>query len=275
MGTERIQATFDRIRERRRPGLIVFLTVGCPDLDATLELVPALVAAGADVVELGVPFSDPLAEGPIIQQSSFRALQNGVTTADCLGVVRSLRSQIPDAPLILMGYYNPIFSFGVGRYAEECQRVGVDGLIAVDLPGSESANLAAECESRGISLVPLLAPTSTDASIADSCRNASGFIYCVSVTGVTGVRSEVSNRGIELVERVRAHTSLPLSIGFGISSPEHVARVGDTAEAAVVGSALVRITLEAPRDEVVQRSRAFVASLAGNPSVGTALGETQ
>ena len=270
MGKERIERMFGRVRERERPGLIVFLTAGSPDLDATLELVPALVAAGADAVEIGVPFSDPLAEGPTIQQSSFQALQNGVTATDCLDAVATLRTSVGDAPLILMGYYNPIHSFGVTHYAEECQRVGVDGLIAVDLPGTESGLLASECEARGISLIPLLAPTSTEESIGESCRNASGFVYCVSVTGVTGARNEVSNRGIELVERVRRHTALPLAIGFGISTPEHVAQVGDTAEAAVVGSALVRVILESPREEVVERASSFVASLAGRiPTVRT------
>ncbi len=268
MGKERIERMFARVRERKRPGLVVFLTAGFPDMDATLELVPALVEAGADAVELGVPFSDPLAEGPTIQQSSFLALQNGVTTRDCLDAVETLRDRIPETPLILMGYYNPMYSFGVTRYAGECQRVGVDGLITVDLPGTESGPLAAECVARSISLIPLLAPTSTDQSIAESCRNASGFVYCVSVTGVTGARSEVSNRGIELVQRVRAHTDLPLAIGFGISTPEHVAQVGATAEAAVVGSALVRVTLESRREEVVERASSFVASLAGRTPDG-------
>ena len=263
MGKERIEGMFASVRERDRPGLVVFLTAGCPDMEATLELVPALVAAGADAVELGVPFSDPLAEGPVIQQSSFLALQNGVTTADCLQAAGKLRDRIPDTPLILMGYYNPVFSYGITAFAAECQRVGVDGLIAVDLPGTESGPLAAECHSRDISLIPLLAPTSTEESIAESCRNAGGFVYCVSVTGVTGARSEVSGRGLDLLERVRAHTGLPLALGFGISAPEHVAEVGKTADAAVVGSALVRVTLESPRDEVVERASAFVASLAG------------
>jgi tryptophan synthase alpha chain len=263
MGKERIERMFERVRERERPGLVVFLTAGYPDMETTIELVPALVAAGADAVELGVPFSDPLAEGPVIQQSSFLALQNGVTTADCLKAAAALRDRIPDAPLILMGYYNPMFSYGVAPFAAECQRVGVDGLITCDLPGTESGPLAAECDRRDVSLIPLLAPTSTEESIAESCRNASGFVYCVSVTGVTGARSEVSNRGLELLGRVRAHTGLPLALGFGISAPEHVAEVGRTADAAVVGSALVRVILDSPREEVVKRASAFVASLAG------------
>ena len=254
---------FAGVRERGRPGLIVFLTAGFPDMEATLELAPALVAAGADAVELGVPFSDPLAEGPVIQQSSFLALQNGVTTADCLEAAEILRGRIPDAPLALMGYYNPMYSYGVGAFAARCHRAGVDGIIAVDLPGAESGPLAAECDAWGISLIPLLAPTSTEASIAASCRAASGFVYCVSVTGVTGARREVSQRGLELAGRVRAHTALPLAVGFGISAPEHVAEVGRSADAAVVGSALVRVMLESPRDQLVARASAFVASLAG------------
>ena len=158
MGKERIEQMFASVRDRERPGLIVFLTAGFPDMEATLELVPALVAAGADAVELGVPFSDPLAEGPTIQQSSFLALENGVTTADCLQAAETLRDRIPDAPLILMGYYNPVYSYGIAPFAAECRRVGVDGLITIDLPGTESGPLAVECDERDISLIPLLAP---------------------------------------------------------------------------------------------------------------------
>ena len=145
---------------------------------------------------------------------------------------------------------------------------GADGLIVVDLPGTESGPLAAECESRNISLIPLLAPTSTEESIAESCRTASGFVYCVSVTGVTGARSEVSGRGLALLQQVRSHTDLPLALGFGISSAEHVVEVGRTADAAVVGSALVRVILDSPREEVVERAAGFVASLAGRAPAG-------
>ncbi len=270
MGKERIERMFSSVRERDRPGLIVFLTAGFPDMDATLELVPALVAAGADAVELGVPFSDPLAEGPTIQQSSFLALQNGVTIAGCLKAAATLRSRIPDAPLILMGYYNPVFSYGIARFASECRDAGVDGLITVDLPGTESGALADECSSRDISLIPLLAPTSTEESIASSCRTASGFVYCVSVTGVTGARADVSRRGLNLLDRVRVHTTLPLALGFGISSPEHVAEVGRAADAAVVGSALQRVILDSPRDQLAERASDYVASLAGSAPTGRA-----
>ena len=263
MGKDRIKESFAVIKQEGRTGLIVFLTAGFPDKQATLELVPALVAAGADAIELGVPFSDPLAEGPVIQQSSFLALQQEITLADCMDMVEELREQVPDTPLVLMGYYNPIYSFGLQKFAQRAEESGVDGLIAVDLPHSEAAPLAAQCAAHGIHMIPLLAPTSTDDSIPESCIDAGGFIYCISLTGVTGARDEVSVRGIELVERVRPHTSLPLTVGFGISRREHVETVCRQAEAAVVGSALVRVMLESPRDQLVARASDLVAHLAG------------
>jgi len=263
MGEPRIRRMFDAVREQKRPGLIVFATAGFPDMDATLELVPALVAAGADAVELGVPFSDPLAEGPVIQESSFRALQNGTSLEDCLTAAETLREKLPDTPLILMGYYNPIYTYGLAPFAQRCEEAGVDGLIAVDLPGFEAAPLMAECKSRDISMIPLLAPTSTDESIKDACAGGSGFVYCISVTGVTGVREQVSGRSFELLDRVRAHTDLPLAVGFGISNRAQVEEVGETAEAAVVGSALIRVMLDSPRDQLVERASRFVAELAG------------
>ena len=264
MGESRISRMFDIVQEQKRPGLIVFLTAGFPDMEATMELVPAMVAAGADAVELGVPFSDPLAEGPVIQDSSFKALQNGTSLEDCLNAADALRDKIPDTPLILMGYYNPIYTYGLVPFAQRCHQAGVDGLITVDLPGFEADPLTAECQTHDISMIPLLAPTSTDESIAASCARASGFIYCISVTGVTGAREQVSGRSYELLDRVKAHTTLPLAVGFGISNRAHVEEVGKTADAAVVGSALIRVMLESPREELVERTSRFVAELAGN-----------
>ncbi|MDA1128877.1 MAG: tryptophan synthase subunit alpha [Chloroflexi bacterium] len=254
---------FEVVREQKRPGLIVFLTAGFPDMEATLELVPALVAAGADAVELGVPFSDPLAEGPVIQESSFRALQNGASLDECLNTVAVLRDKIPETPLILMGYYNPIYSYGLVPFADRCHEAGVDGLIAVDLPGFEAAPLLAECRAHDISMIPLLAPTSTDESIKEACASASGFVYCISVTGVTGIRDQVSARSFDLLDRVRLHTSLPLAVGFGISNRGQVEDVGKTADAAIVGSALIQVMLDSPREELVERASRFVAALAG------------
>ena len=263
MAKDRIKESFAAIQQEGRTGLIMFLTAGFPDRQATLELVPALVAAGADIIELGVPFSDPLAEGPVIQESSFLALQQDITLADCFEMVEELRDKVPATPLVLMGYYNPIYSYGLEKFAKRAQETGVDGLIAVDLPHSESAPLAEQCAAHGIHMIPLLAPTSTDDSIKDSCVDAGGFIYCISLTGVTGARDELSGRGIELLERVRPHTSLPLTVGFGISRREHVETVCREAEAAVVGSALVRVMLESPRDQLVARASELVARLAG------------
>ena len=261
MNTDRIKAKFQAIKTEGRPGLVMFLTVGFPDLDASRELVPALVRSGADLIELGIPFSDPLAEGPVIQESSFRALEQGTTVRDCLHLVEELRDQLPDTPLVLMGYYNPILSYGLEAFAAECQRVGVDGLIVVDLPHEEVEPLARQCAPRGIHIVPLLAPTSSDASIQAAVAQATGFVYCVSLTGVTGARDSVSERGFQLLDRVRQRTSLPLALGFGISSREHVEYVGS--RAAVVGSALVRVMLESPREQLVERASRLVADLAG------------
>ena len=263
MKRDRIRETFDAIAREGRPGLIVFLTAGHPDREATLELVPALVEAGADAVEIGIPFSDPLAEGPVIQESSFLAVQQQVTLRECLDMVTQLRHRLPDTPLLLMGYYNPILNYGLGRFAAEAGRAGLDGLIAVDLPHSEAGPLAGECAARSVHIIYMLAPTSADESIEAVCADAGGFIYLTSVTGVTGMREQVSERGFDLLERVRAHTDLPLSVGFGISNREHVEQVCRKAEAAVVGSALVRVMLESPREELVERASGLVAQLAG------------
>ncbi len=272
MNRDRVKEAFAAIKREQRSGLIAFLTVGFPDMEATLELVPALAAAGADVIELGVPFSDPLAEGPVIQQSSFLALQQQVTLSGCLDAVEQLRDKVPDTPLVFMGYYNPIYSFGVERFAKECHRVGVDGLITVDLPHTESKPLNSQLAAAGVHNIPLLAPTSTEESIRSTASSATGFIYCVSLTGVTGARDEVSDRGFQLLRRVRNYTGLPLTVGFGISRREHVELVCREADAAVVGSAIVRVMLESPRDELVTRTSSFVAELAGktvSPVEGT------
>lgn len=260
---DRLVQKFSRIDGEGRPGLILFLTAGFPDLNATLELVPALAEEGADCIELGVPFSDPLADGLTIQASSFHALRNGVTLASCIDVVGQLRERVPDTPIILFGYYNPILRYGLSRFAQQAERAGVDGVIVPDLPAEESGPLIEECGPQGIHVIPLLAPTSTDARIKKACRIASGFIYCVSLTGVTGARDEISPGIFQLLERVRRHTELPLAAGFGISRHEHVESVGRVAQAAVVGSALVKVIMDSPRDELVDRVRQYVLELRG------------
>ncbi len=258
---DRIANTFSQISTRGRPGLFPFLTVGFPDPEATLELVPALVEAGADAIELGVPFSDPLAEGTTIQASSFHALQQGVTLHSCLEMVSQLRHKVPQTPLILMGYYNPILSYGIKRFAARAQEVGVDGVIVPDLPLDESGPMLEECRPRGIHLIYLLAPTSTDARIERACSSASGFIYCVSLTGVTGEREQLPASAIDILQRVRRYTTLPLALGFGVSQREHVEEIASYADAALVGSALIRLLMKSPRHQMIAEAQRFVGEL--------------
>ncbi len=235
----RIEATFARLKAEGRTGLVAFLTVGYPDVDATLRLVPALVEGGADIIELGMPFSDPLAEGPTIQRSSYAALQQGVTVSTCLDVTAKLRSGGLEAPLVPMGYYNPILNYGIEAFTRDASAAGADGLIVVDLPPEESGPLREACIASNLRLIYLLAPTSTEERIKRVAELASGFIYCVSLTGVTGARQELS-QGLEaFVRRVRRFTPLPIAVGFGISQATHFEAVGRIAEAAVIGSAII------------------------------------
>jgi tryptophan synthase alpha chain len=225
--------------------------------------VRALVEGGADMLELGAPFSDPLADGTTIQRSNLVALQHGVTTRTCLEAVRQLRAGGLEIPILLMGYYNPILAYGPEAFAADAAAAGVDGLIIVDLPPEESGSLQEACRVRGLDLVYLLAPTSTPERTALVARQASGFIYCVSVTGVTGARSSLPPELPAFVEGVRRQTMLPLAVGFGISRREHVEAVGRIAEIAVVGSALIDVIEGSPAEEREERLRAYVEVLAG------------
>jgi tryptophan synthase alpha chain len=260
----RIGPTMARLQKQRRLGLIAYLTVGYPDVETTLRLVPALVAGGADMVELGVPFSDPLADGTTIQRASHRALQRGVTPATCLDVVKQLRARGLAIPLLLMGYYNSILAYGIEEFARDAVAAGADGLIGVDLPPEEAAGVQTACAGRGLDLIYLLAPTSSDERIALVAAQASGFIYCVSLTGVTGARGELSAGLSQFLARVRRHTSLPLAVGFGISKREHLEVVaGLGAEAAVIGSAIINVIDRAPAEEREERVREYVEVVTG------------
>lgn len=262
----RIGATFARLRAAGQPGIIPYLTVGHPDLDTAQRVVPALVEGGAALVELGIPFSDPLADGATIQQSSHLALRNGVTVAYCLQTARELRHNGVDVPLIFMGYFNPLLSYGLDRFAAACADAGVDGIIVPDLPPDESGELLDACRRHGRDLIFMVAPTSTDAHIAAVACQASGFVYCVSLTGVTGARSNLPAELPEFIARVRRHTDLPLAIGFGISGPEQVAQVARLAEGVVVGSALVSRLGSTPREAQPDEMRTFIRYLAGTGS---------
>ena len=257
----RIEETFQRLKEQGRTGLIAYLTVGFPDVSSTLKLVPAIVEAGADMVELGVPFSDPLADGATIQRASQVALSNGVTLSICLDACRTLRPQVPLVPLVLMGYYNPILAYGLERFGQDAAAAGADGVIVPDLPPEEAGPLRQACRSQGIDVIFLLAPTSTDRRIREVSRMASGFIYCVSLTGVTGARSELAPELPAFIRRVRGSATVPLAVGFGISSKEHVRAIGQEAEAVIVGAALVSAVEQAAPEDRVESARRFVSEL--------------
>ncbi len=263
MFENRISAKFAQLKKKGRTGLFPYIMAGYPSLEVTERLIPALVEAGADGLEVGVPFSDPLADGATIQAAGFHALRQGVTLTDCVNLIKRLRPKLPDTPLLLMGYYNPILNIGIERFCREAGEATVDGLIIPDLPTEEAGPLAEAAGRFGIALVPLLAPTSTVERMKKVCADATGFIYCVSVTGVTGARSSVSSQVPMLVERIRRHTRLPVGVGFGVSKREHFQAVGEVADAALVGSALVRIVQDSTPEEVVERASAFVTEMVG------------
>src|SRR5262249_26385488 len=234
----RIEATFDGLKREGRRGFIPYITAGDPSLDLTYQIIPELERSGADVIELGVPFSDPMADGPVIQRASERALANHVSVRDCLDVVRRVR-QKSEVPIVLFSYLNPLLSIGLDRLGDEIREAGVDGVLATDLVPEEAGEFKASIEAAGINLIFLVAPTSTDERIKLIAEASSGFVYAVSRTGVTGVRQSLSEAAASLVERVRRFTELPVAVGFGVSTPEHVSEVWQHADAAVVGSRIV------------------------------------
>jgi tryptophan synthase alpha chain len=259
----RIEDTFARLKAEGRAGFVAFLTVGYPDVESTLALVPALIEGGADIIELGVPFSDPLAEGPTIQKSSFHALQQGVTLETCLHVARRLRDRGVTAPLVFMGYYNPLLAYGLERFAREASAAGADGAIVVDLPPEESDELHVAFAKVGLRLIYLVAPTSTPERIAAVAERASGFVYCVSLTGVTGARDELPPELAEFVTRVRNATNLPIAVGFGISQPKHFQAVARIADAAVIGSAIVDEIAKSGPSEQAERLKKYAEVVTG------------
>ena len=263
MSGSRITEALLRARSEGRVGLVAYLTAGFPDADATPGLVRALVAGGADAIELGLPFSDPLADGVSIQRASFQALQRGMTATRFLRLVKQIRDEGVVIPLIVMTYYNPILAYGQDGFARDAAAAGADGLIVVDLPPEEAGELAAQCRAGGLDLIPLLAPTSTDERIALALQQASGFVYCVSVAGVTGARAALPEALGSFLARVRRQTELPLAVGFGVSRREHVEALRGKADAAVVGSAIVDVIEAAPRAEREERVKEYVEVLTG------------
>ncbi|MSP78758.1 MAG: tryptophan synthase subunit alpha [Dehalococcoidia bacterium] len=261
MGYQRIEDQLHVVTQRGEVGFIPYLTVGYPDVRATVLLVETLAKAGATIIELGIPFSDPLADGPTIQKASLQALQHGVKVVDCLDVVTQARKRGVKTPLVFMSYYNPLLAHGLANIAHLACQAGADGFIVPDLPTEESGPFHDACAVEGMALIPLLTPTSSPERVALGCSKARGFVYCVSVTGVTGARQDLAPDIRPLVESIRRSTSLPVAVGFGVSRKEHVAAVGQFADAAVVGSALIDVIGKSPRRQVRSHVQAFVAEL--------------
>jgi tryptophan synthase alpha chain len=243
----RIDRKFNELKERGEAALIPFVTAGDPQIKTTLKILRALEAAGADLIELGVPFSDPMADGATIQRASERALTGGTMLPHVLGLVRKFR-RTSELPIILFGYYNPFFHYGLERFARDASAAGVDGILCVDLPPEESGELRSETKKRGLHTIFLLAPTSDADRIKLVARLGRGFIYYVAVTGVTGARRALEAELQAEVERIRRYTRLPIAVGFGISSPEQAVRIAAFADAAVVGSALIDVIEHAGRN---------------------------
>jgi len=256
----RIDSTFDKLRADGRVGLFPYLMAGFPTLDATERLAMVALEAGADGLELGVPFSDPLADGTTIQRAGEVALHNGASLAWSLELAARLRTRL-DAPLILMTYYNPIHHYGVERLVEDAESAGIDGFIVPDLPSAEASPLVQAADRRNLYVIQLVAPTTTAERLAEVGRTARGFVYCVSLLGTTGARDRVAGDLPVFTARVRAHVSQPLLIGFGVARPEHITAVRPYAQGVVVGSAIADLLATTASDDRESTLAAYVRSL--------------
>jgi tryptophan synthase alpha chain len=272
----RLSAKFAELRARGEKALVCFITAGDPSVEKTVDLIATLAAAGADAVEVGIPFSDPLADGPSIQAASQRALDAGMTTAKALQAVRAARERAPLLPIILMTYYNPLHRYGLERYAADARAAGADAHIVTDLTPEEAGPWKRISRANDLDTVFLLAPTSTEARIGVVCGLSTGFVYCVSRAGVTGARQDVPAELTAVVRRIQAHTPEPVCVGFGISTPDHVRRICAFADGAVVGSALVDL-IHRHREDAALLSHVhdYVASMKGATKALTGSRETE
>jgi tryptophan synthase alpha chain len=268
----RLTEVFDRLRAEGRPGLITYVTAGDPDLARSAEILRALDRCGADVIEVGAPFSDPLADGPVIQRAIQRALAAGATLPAALDLIGAVRADVR-APIVVFTYANPLLRMGPGAFAARAAEAGVDGVLALDLPIEEAGEVHAALEAAGIAMIFLLSPTTTQARIARAAALGRGFLYVISRLGVTGARDEVAEGARSLVERIRRETHLPTAVGFGVSHADHVAEIGRWADAAVVGSALVSV-IEAHRDSprLVGEVESFVRRLTAGAAASAGSG---
>lgn len=274
----RLTKLFDDARHEGRPVYMPFVTAGWPRLEDTERLIPALIEGGADLIEIGLPFSDPIADGPTVQRSSQRALRNGVTPRLAIDMVQRLRQeQDVEAPLLFMGYYNPILAYGLEAFARDAAGAGVDGLIVPDLPPEESDSLLEACVANRMHLIYLLAPTSTPERVEAVLQRASGFIYLVALIGVTGARDKLWEGLADYVARMRRHTDLPLAIGFGISSREHAAAAEELVDGIIFASAMLDQLEQVAPDRLPATATAFVRQLRGEANeerAGTGAVET-
>jgi tryptophan synthase alpha chain len=257
----RIASTFDRLKAQGRKALIPYLTAGDPFPDAMVEMMLAVAEAGADVIELGVPFSDPMADGPVIQRASERALAKGVGLARVLEFVRGFRAVNRETPVVLMGYANPVERYGVDRFVSDAREAGVDGVLVVDYPPEECEAFASQLKSAGIDPIFLLAPTSTEERMRDVGRIASGYVYYVSLKGVTGAGHLDTSAVAQAVPRIRAHVKVPVGVGFGIRDAESAIAVGRVSDAVVIGSRIVQLLETQTREDVVRAARDFIGEI--------------
>jgi tryptophan synthase alpha chain len=257
----RIENKFTDLKKKGEKALVAFITAGYPDLETTRALIPALARAGADILEVGVPFSDPTADGPVIQAASQAALKNGTTLTRVLDLIGELRGTVK-IPLVLFSYYNPIFSMGSAPFAKRAAEAGVDGVLVVDLPAEEAGELRSQTDPAGIDIISLIAPTTGGDRVRKVVKAASGFVYYISVTGVTGTRGPELEETRKNVSTVRALTKLPVVVGFGVSTPEQARQIGSAADGVVVGSAFVKLIGEqAGKPGMVNVVEAYAASL--------------
>jgi tryptophan synthase alpha chain len=263
--SRRIDATFARLREQGRKAVIPYVCCGDPFADATVDILHALAAGGADVIELGVPFSDPMADGPVIQKASERALARGIGTGEVLAAVRAFRTRDADTPVVLMGYANPVerydLTHGVGAFVRAAAEAGVDGVLVVDYPPEESQDFAARLKAAGLAPIFLLAPTSTEARMRQVGEIAAGYVYYVSLKGVTGAGHLDISAVAAAVPRIKAHVRVPVGVGFGIRDAASARAVAQAADAVVIGSALVQRLQEQGRADVAEAARRFVAEI--------------
>jgi len=261
----RIQATFDKLRKDQRKALIPYVTAGFPFADITPELMHAMVAAGSDVIELGVPFSDPMADGPVIQKAGEKALSFGIGLAQVLAMVQAFRQRDARTPVVLMGYANPVeryeLTHGSGAFARDAAAAGVDGVLIVDYPPEECETFAAQLKAQGVDLIFLLAPTSTDARIQQVARVASGYVYYVSLKGITGA-GHLDTAAVEAaLPRIRKHVKIPVGVGFGIRDEATARAIGRVADAVVIGTKVIQIVEDQPRDDVLPALSGFLREI--------------